>query len=69
MSRHPDDSQPRLDALWLMDFAKSARRRARARQRRRDNYPRKSLILLALWIFACGLALFSSIFGDLTRSF
>ena len=51
-------------------FADADGEPAPAARRGRDGiFPRKLLILLGLWILASGLVRYSSIFGDLTRSF
>ena len=52
-----------------LDLARPARLRRLISLQRNRQYPRKLLILLGLLVLAAGLTFFSSIFGDLTRSF
>lgn len=68
-------AEPRLGSLQerfaynRQDLARSARRRRLKVLQQNGEYPRKLLILLGLVVLAFGFGLFSSIFGDLTRSF
>ncbi len=75
MIRYARTAGYRLDSLserfacTQQDLARSARLRRLKSLQRNGQYPRKLLILLGLWVFASGLTLISSIFGDLTPSF
>jgi hypothetical protein len=68
-------AEPRLDSLHerfaynRQDLARSARLRRLKVLQQNGEYPRKLLILLGLVVLAFSFGLFSSIFGDLTRSF
>ena len=50
-------------------IAESARFQRLNSLQRNGQYLRKLLILLGLWVLASGLVRYSSLFGDLTRSF
>ena len=75
MIRHAHSDDDWMESLsdrlgyTQQDLARPARLRRLKSLRGNGQYPRKSLILLGLWVLVTGLVLISSIFGDLTPSF